>query len=149
MVQGSTECLKGPFDLVVANLPWEVQMDKVTELDRLAASKGRLILSGFRDNQENLLIESYQRLGWSLDRRLVRDFQHPELPPDISFTWVAWLLGKKTVLTAKPQNVLGSVRRHGQGELNRPSQFPDQKTSPESKFAVGQAPATLRTGPPA
>lgn len=92
VVRGSTECVKGPFDLVVANLPWEVQMDKVSELDRLADSQGRLILSGFRDNQENLLIVRYQRLGWSLDRRLIKDFQHPQLPPEISFTWVAWLL---------------------------------------------------------
>jgi ribosomal protein L11 methyltransferase len=95
-VQGSTECVKGSFDLVIANLPWEVQMDKAAELDRLVASQGRLILSGFRDNQEDGLIKSYQRLGRSLDRRLIWDFRHPELPPDISFTWVAWLLGKKT-----------------------------------------------------
>jgi ribosomal protein L11 methylase PrmA len=92
VVQGSTECIQGSFDLVAANLPWEVQMDKVSELDRLAALQGRLILSGFRDNQENPLIESYQGLGWSLSQRLVKDFRHPELPPEISFTWVAWLL---------------------------------------------------------
>ena len=48
VVQGSTECLKGPFDLGTANLPWEVQMDKVPELSRLVASQGRLIISGFR-----------------------------------------------------------------------------------------------------
>jgi ribosomal protein L11 methyltransferase len=94
VVRGSTECVQGSFDLVVANLPWEVQMEKVSELDRLAAVKGRLILSGFRDNQENQLIELYQSLGWSLDQRLVKDFWHPELPPEISFTWVAWLLVK-------------------------------------------------------
>jgi ribosomal protein L11 methyltransferase len=97
VVQGSTECVKVPFDLVIANLPWEVQMHKVSELNRLAASRGRLILSGFRDNQEDLLTQSYQRLGWSLERRLTWDFRHPELPPDISFTWVAWLMGKATV----------------------------------------------------
>jgi ribosomal protein L11 methyltransferase len=91
VVQGSSECLKGPFDLVVANLPWEVQMDKAPELDRLAAD-GRLILSGFRDNQEEPLRELYGELGWLPDRRLVKDFWHPELPPDISFTWVAWRL---------------------------------------------------------
>ncbi len=95
VVQGSTECVKGPFALVIANLPWEVQMDKAAELDRLAAPRGRLLLSGFRDNQEDLLFKSYQRLGWSLNRRLIRDFRHPELPPDISFTWVAWLLGEE------------------------------------------------------
>jgi ribosomal protein L11 methylase PrmA len=95
VVRGSTECVKGPFDLVIANLPWEVQMDKIWEMNRLAAPGGRLILSGFRDNQENHLIESYQRLGWSLARRLVKEFRHPELPPDISFTWVAWRLEYK------------------------------------------------------
>lgn len=93
-VQGSTECLRGPFDLVLANLPWEVQMEKVAELDRLAAAGGSLILAGFRDNQEALLMEGYQRLGWSLKRRLVKDFYHPELPPEISFNWVAWRLGR-------------------------------------------------------
>ena len=63
VVRGSTECVKGPFDLVIANLPWEVQMDKVSELDRLAASRGRLILSGFRDNQENLVNRELPEAG--------------------------------------------------------------------------------------
>jgi predicted RNA methylase len=91
VVRGSTECLQGPFDLVIANLPWEVQMDKGSELSRLAV-KGSLILSGFRDNQEDRLIQTYQGLGWSLRQRLIKEFRHPELPPDISFTWVAWWL---------------------------------------------------------
>jgi ribosomal protein L11 methyltransferase len=94
VAQGSTECIKEPFDVVVANLPWEVQRDKVSELDRLTAAGGNLILSGFRDNQETPLLEGYQKLGRSLTRRLVWEFSHPELPPDISFTWVAWLLNK-------------------------------------------------------
>jgi ribosomal protein L11 methyltransferase len=92
VAQGSTECVKSSFDLVLANLPREVQMDKVAELDRLAAAEGRLILSGFHDNEENRLIESYRKLGWTIKRRIARDFRHPELPPDMSFTWVAWLL---------------------------------------------------------
>jgi ribosomal protein L11 methylase PrmA len=109
VIQGSTECLKGPFDLVVANLPWEVQMNKVSELDRLVSAKGRLILSGFRDNQENPLRESYLKLGWSLDRRLVKDFWHPELPPDISFTWVAWRLVSRN--PANPTARVGRIRQ--------------------------------------
>jgi len=92
VAQGSTEGLRGPFDLVVANLPWEVQLDKVPELHRLAAPGGRLILSGFRDNQEAQLMESYRQWGRSLKRRWLWEFSHPELPPDISFNWVAWLL---------------------------------------------------------
>ena len=102
VVQGSTACFKGPFDLVAANLPWEVQMDQVPELDRLAAPGGRLLLSGFRDHQEELLGESYRQRGWSLRRRLVKEFRHPELPPDLSFNWVAWLLGKGNLLVGKP-----------------------------------------------
>ncbi len=93
-VQGSTEGLGVPFDLVLANLPWEVQLAKVAELDRVAAAGGRLLLAGFRDNQEAPLLEGYQGLGWSLKRRLVKDFHHPELPPEISFNWVAWRLEK-------------------------------------------------------
>ena len=92
VVQGSTECVRANFDLVMANLPKEVQMDKAAELSRLAAPEGSLVLSGFRDHQESLLMASYRNLGWSLSRRLVKDFQHPELPPDLSFTWVAWTL---------------------------------------------------------
>jgi ribosomal protein L11 methyltransferase len=92
VVQGSTECLRGAFHVVAANLPIEVQMDKAPELSRLAAPAGALILSGFRDNQESRLRETYQGLGWSLRRRLVKDFRHPELPADLSFTWVAWIL---------------------------------------------------------
>ncbi len=92
VIQGSSECLRARFDLVVANLPWEIQMDKVAELHRLTAPDGRLILSGFRDNQEEQLLANYQSLGWTLSNRLVKYFTHPELPPHISFNWAAWLL---------------------------------------------------------
>lgn len=91
VVQGSSACLKAPFALVAANLPWEVQLDQVPELHRLAVG-GRLILAGFHDNQEGPLLERYQKLGWSVNQRLVKYFQHPELPPHLSFNWVAWLL---------------------------------------------------------
>jgi ribosomal protein L11 methyltransferase len=92
VAQGSTECLKGAFDLVLANLPWEVQLAKVPELQRLTRSGGFLILSGFRDNQEDLLRTRYRRLGRVLRQRAVWSFQHPELPPGLSFNWVAWWL---------------------------------------------------------
>lgn len=94
-VQGSTECLQGPFDLVAANLHIDVQLAKVGELHRLAAPGGWLILSGFRDNQEATLLQQYQQRGWRLAHRLVKEFSHPELPPDLSFTWAAWLLERK------------------------------------------------------
>lgn len=95
VAQGSTESIKADFDVVVANLPWEVQGKKVRELDRLTATAGALILSGFRDNQESPLLDNYRELGWFLTRRRVWEFSHPELPPDLSFTWVAWLLSRQ------------------------------------------------------
>jgi ribosomal protein L11 methyltransferase len=94
VVQGSTECLKATFDLVVANLPWEVQMAKAPELDRLAAPAGSLILSGFRRSQEQPLLAAFQSLGWSQSRRVIKDFRHPELPTGMDFTWVAWVLNR-------------------------------------------------------
>jgi ribosomal protein L11 methyltransferase len=92
LVQGSTECLRGPFDLLLANLRWPVQMAKVAELERLAGSSGTLILSGFRDVQEAELLARYQERGWALKGRLTRDEWVIEVPPEGSFTWVAWLL---------------------------------------------------------
>jgi ribosomal protein L11 methyltransferase len=92
LVQGSSECLRGPFELVLANLPWAVQLDLVAELDRLAAPFGALILSGFRDVQEAELLARHQARGWELAKRLSRDEWAIEVPPEGSYTWVAWLL---------------------------------------------------------
>ena len=53
VIRGSTESLRGAFGVILANLPWAVQMDKVAEFTRLAAPGARLILSGFKDTQED------------------------------------------------------------------------------------------------
>jgi len=95
VVQGSTECLKGAFELILANLPFTVQMDKVTEFSRLLAPDGALILSGFKDTQEAELWPLYAARGWSLKRRLLKDEWVAELPPEKSYTWVAWLLNRQ------------------------------------------------------
>jgi ribosomal protein L11 methyltransferase len=93
LVQGSTECLRGPFALILANLPLPVQLAKVAELPRLASPDGCLILSGFKDSQEDELLARYREAGWSLRRRCTREEWTIELPPDRSFTWVGWILG--------------------------------------------------------
>jgi ribosomal protein L11 methyltransferase len=95
LVQGSSECLRGPFDLVLANLPWLVQLERVAELDRLTAPEGALILSGFRDVQEADLLVRHQARGWELSKRLSRDECTIEVPPEGSYTWVGWLLKKQ------------------------------------------------------
>jgi ribosomal protein L11 methyltransferase len=92
VVRGSTECLRGTFGVMLGNLPWAVQMDKVAEFTRLAAPGARLILSGFKDTQEDELRAGYEQEGWVLEGRCTRDEWVADLPPEQSFTWVAWRL---------------------------------------------------------
>jgi ribosomal protein L11 methyltransferase len=96
VVQGSTEGLKGPFDLILGNLPWAVQLEKIGEFSRLAGPGARLILSGFKDTQEADLQAGYRRTGWVLENRRTRDEWVPALPPEKSYTWVAWRLERST-----------------------------------------------------
>jgi ribosomal protein L11 methyltransferase len=95
VVQGSTECLRGAFGIILGNLPWLVQKDKGKEFTRLAGPGARLILSGFKDTQEEELRDCYQLGDWTLDRRHTRDEWMAVLPPDQSFTWVAWRLRRR------------------------------------------------------
>jgi ribosomal protein L11 methyltransferase len=95
VARGSTECLRGPFQVVVANLPVAVQLAKVQELIRLAGPGAILILSGFRDTQEEELVQLYRECGWAISHRRTRDEWAIELPPEKSFTWVAWRLERK------------------------------------------------------
>ncbi len=92
VVRGSTEALRGPFDLLLGNLPWAVQMEKVAEFARLAGPRANLILSGFKDTQEDGLREDYLSAGWIVEQRRTRDEWVIELPPEKSYTWVAWRL---------------------------------------------------------
>jgi ribosomal protein L11 methyltransferase len=95
VVRGSTECLRHAFGLMLGNLPWAVQMDKVAEFTRLAAPGARLILSGFKDTQEEELQTGYEQAGWALETRRTRDEWVIELPPEKSYTWVAWQLKRR------------------------------------------------------
>jgi len=94
VVKGSTECLRGPFDLIVANLPWGVHFEKGEELDRLAASDGLLVIAGFKDTQQEPLLTCYRSRAWFVLEQRSRDSWSPEPPPELSYTWVAWLLGR-------------------------------------------------------
>ena len=65
---------------------------QLAELCRLAGPKGVLILSGFKDTQEDELRAGYEQAGWNLETRRTRDEWVIELPPEKSYTWVAWRL---------------------------------------------------------
>jgi ribosomal protein L11 methyltransferase len=95
VARGSSECLRKSFQVLVANLPVALHLTKVEDFTRLAAPGATLILSGFRDTQEEDLKNLYLQAGWSLRQRLTRDEWCIELPPEKSFTWVAWLLEKQ------------------------------------------------------
>jgi ribosomal protein L11 methyltransferase len=84
-VQGSTEALGPAFDLVLANLPFQMQLAKGPELARL--SRKGIILSGFKDIQEKEVTENYRSCGWRLERRLTRDLWELEVPFEKSYTW--------------------------------------------------------------
>ena len=53
VVRGSTECLRGTFGVMLGTCPGRSRLDKVAEFTRLAAPDARLILSGFKDTQED------------------------------------------------------------------------------------------------
>jgi ribosomal protein L11 methyltransferase len=91
-VKGSTECLRGSFHLIMANLPWGVHLEKVEEFCRLSGPDGALIIAGFKDTQQEPLLTSYQARGWTVMAHCSRDSWVPEPPPELSYTWVAWLL---------------------------------------------------------
>jgi len=91
-VKGSTECLRGPFPLILANLPWGVHLEKVEEFCRLTGPDGLLIIAGFKDVQAEPLLTGYQSRGWTVMANCSRDSWAPEPPPELSYTWVAWLL---------------------------------------------------------
>jgi ribosomal protein L11 methyltransferase len=101
LVQGSTESLRGPFGLILANLPYEVQLAKVDEFTRLAGPEACLILSGFKDAGEEALLPRYLEAGWRRERRLTREEWTIELPPDLSFTWVGWRLAPDPAFKAR------------------------------------------------
>ena len=96
VIKGSSECLRGPFSLIAANLPWGVHLEKVDEVCRLARPAGKVILAGFKDTQEEPLLTSYRARGWSLLERRSRDAWAPEPPPEMSYTWAAWLLARSS-----------------------------------------------------
>jgi ribosomal protein L11 methyltransferase len=95
VIKGSTECLRGPFELILANLPWGVHLEKVEELCRLAGPQGVLILAGFKDTQAEPLLTRYEDRGWFIREQRSRDAWVPEPPPELSYTWTAWLLARR------------------------------------------------------
>lgn len=94
VVLGTASCLKGPFPMLAANLPFAVLAAEAHTLSRLAAHEATMIVSGFRDVQEEELLARFRPGGWQLTIRRAMDDWPLVLPPEGSFTWVAWVLSR-------------------------------------------------------
>ena len=91
LVRGSTEAVTGPFDLVLANLPMPVLVDKLPELVRLGAGGAALVLSGFQDLDKSLLDGEIRQQQYIPQHWLSGDLSFYGVPPSGSFTWMAVL----------------------------------------------------------
>jgi ribosomal protein L11 methyltransferase len=62
-VLGDHRVLGGPFGLLAANLPAGIQLGAATAMAGSLAPAGRLVLSGFRREQADLVIQAFAELG--------------------------------------------------------------------------------------
>jgi len=65
--------LKAGFDLIMANITLKPLQDLAPQISRLAGDQARLILSGLLETQLAEIRQSYESLGWGLQRRMGRD----------------------------------------------------------------------------
>jgi ribosomal protein L11 methyltransferase len=90
-VKGSTEALAAAFDLVVANLPMTVLVDKMPELARLAGFSAPLVLSGFQDLDRPHVEQALRKCSYHASSWLNADLSFFGPPPSRSYTWMATL----------------------------------------------------------
>jgi ribosomal protein L11 methyltransferase len=86
---GSCTAVRGNFDCVVANLPFEVLTDLLGELARLMKDHGTLILSGFQDVHWHEMVARLLDHGLVTLRQVSGDHTFYGVPPSGSFTWMA------------------------------------------------------------
>ncbi len=86
---GSCTAVRGNFDCVVANLPFEVLTELLGELARLMADDGTLILSGFQDVRWHEVVSKLMDHGLVPLRHVSGDYTFYGVPPSGSFTWMA------------------------------------------------------------
>jgi len=93
VILGSIESLKAKskskFDLIVANLNFSTLMSMVGKFKELLIANGILILSGFYDIEFHYLNDAILNLGFQKRDVLYGDHVIADLPPSMSFTFVA------------------------------------------------------------
>jgi ribosomal protein L11 methyltransferase len=72
LVRGSTDCIVGKFDLVVANLPLDIAVELFPDLVRLCADDGTLVVGGFFAHKQQVIQRelegfSFTRQAWIVE----------------------------------------------------------------------------------
>jgi ribosomal protein L11 methylase PrmA len=88
-LRGTTSAVHGPFDCVVANLPYAVLLELVGDLAGLLDQSGRLVVSGFQDTDWGALDLLVQAHGLTVEDMRSGDYTFYGIPPSGSFTWMA------------------------------------------------------------
>ena len=63
----------GPYDLVIANILANPLRKLAIDIHRAAAARGRIILSGLREEQQTKVFEAYRRHGYRFENRRIID----------------------------------------------------------------------------
>ncbi len=93
-INGSSECISGRFDLIVANLPFTVLSRLLGNLAELLNLHGHLVASGFQDTEFRKILAFAKKAGLVFEKSLSADLTFFDIPPSGSFTWVAASFGK-------------------------------------------------------
>lgn len=90
-LRGTVGAIHGPFDCVVANLPYAVLIELLGDLAGLLGASGHLIFSGFQDVEWGALEALVQGHGLVVEDIRSGDYSFYGIPPSGSFTWMAVL----------------------------------------------------------
>lgn len=90
-IQGSVNSVRGPFDWVVANLPFHILMSLLADLVGALDTTGCLLLSGFHDIEMVAVERSLEMEGLTIREWLSGDLSFAGEPPSGSYTWITAL----------------------------------------------------------
>jgi ribosomal protein L11 methylase PrmA len=90
-LSGTAGAVRGPFDCVLANLPYAALIELLGDLAGLLGASGKLIFSGFQDVEWGVLEALAQGQGLIVEDIRSGDYTFYGVPPSGSFTWMAVL----------------------------------------------------------
>lgn len=89
LILGSVDCIKGRFDLIVANLHLSTLLELANNFKKALGEGGTLIVSGFYDIEFYHLDSALSDIGFRCGDMLLKDHVMVDLPPSMSSTFGA------------------------------------------------------------